>query len=100
VAANGHAYPNTPGIYTSQQIEAWKPIVAAVKAKGAVFVCQIWHCGRVSHSAYNEGVVFQDDVRPRARQEPFKLPDQLSDIMIAVRSIQNEECDVQMEAYL
>lgn len=56
VALNGHGYPNTPGIYTEAQIEAWKPIVKAVKDKGAIFFCQIWHCGRASHSVYNEGL--------------------------------------------
>lgn len=28
------SYPNTPGIRTKQQIEAWKPIVNAVHEKG------------------------------------------------------------------
>lgn len=55
VAANGHGYPNTPGIYTDEQKAAWKPIVEAVKDKGAIFFCQIWHCGRASHSVYNAG---------------------------------------------
>jgi 12-oxophytodienoic acid reductase len=53
VAANGHGYPNTPGIYTADQMEAWKPVVKAVQDKGTVFFCQLWHCGRASHSKYN-----------------------------------------------
>lgn len=40
--------PNTPGIWTEEQVEAWKPIVDAVHAKGGVFFCQIWHTGRAS----------------------------------------------------
>jgi NADH:flavin oxidoreductase / NADH oxidase family len=55
VSADGHGYPNTPGIYTGVQMAAWKPIVKAVKGKGTVFFCQLWHCGRASHSAYQEG---------------------------------------------
>jgi 2,4-dienoyl-CoA reductase-like NADH-dependent reductase (Old Yellow Enzyme family) len=55
VCADGHAYPNTPGIYTDEQMAGWKPIVKAVKDKGAVFFCQLWHCGRASHRAYQEG---------------------------------------------
>jgi 2,4-dienoyl-CoA reductase-like NADH-dependent reductase (Old Yellow Enzyme family) len=55
VSADGHGYPNTPGIYTDEQMAAWKQIVKAVKDKCAVFFCQIWHCGRASHSAYQEG---------------------------------------------
>jgi len=41
-------YPNTPGIWTREQVEAWKPIVSAVHEKGAIFFCQLWHAGRVS----------------------------------------------------
>eukprot|EP00884_Botryococcus_braunii_P001861 jgi/Botrbrau1/11676/Bobra.0195s0007.1 len=51
----GHGYPQTPGIYTDEQVEAWKPITRAVKEKGATFFCQLWHVGRASHSAYQPG---------------------------------------------
>ncbi|XP_078172861.1 putative 12-oxophytodienoate reductase 11 isoform X2 [Carex rostrata] len=43
-----HSYPDTPGIWTKEQVEAWKPIVDAVHAKGGIFFCQIWHVGRAS----------------------------------------------------
>ncbi|XP_059451904.1 12-oxophytodienoate reductase 1-like [Corylus avellana] len=45
-------YPNTPGIWTKEQVEAWKPIVDAVHAKGGVFFCQLWHAGRVSNQDF------------------------------------------------
>ncbi|KAJ0025858.1 hypothetical protein Pint_07485 [Pistacia integerrima] len=45
-------YPNTPGIWTKEQVEAWKPIVDAVHAKGGIFFCQIWHVGRVSNRGF------------------------------------------------
>jgi len=45
-----YRYPHTPGIWTKEQVEAWKPIVDAVHAKGGIFFCQIWHVGRVSNS--------------------------------------------------
>jgi len=47
-----HGYPHTPGIYTQEQLEAWKPVVKAVKDKGGLFYCQLWHCGRASHQDY------------------------------------------------
>ncbi|KAK9995044.1 hypothetical protein SO802_024747 [Lithocarpus litseifolius] len=47
-----HRYPDTPGIWTKEQVEAWKPIVDAVHAKGGVFFCQIWHVGRVSNQGF------------------------------------------------
>ncbi|CAL5417196.1 unnamed protein product [Camellia sinensis] len=45
-------YPLTPGIWTKEQVEAWKPIVDAVHAKGGIFSCQIWHAGRVSNQGF------------------------------------------------
>ncbi|KAF3447391.1 hypothetical protein FNV43_RR12577 [Rhamnella rubrinervis] len=52
VSDTAQGYPETPGIWTKEQVEAWKPIVDAVHAKGGVFFCQIWHVGRVSNSDF------------------------------------------------
>ncbi|RAL42986.1 hypothetical protein DM860_009768 [Cuscuta australis] len=52
VSDTAQGYPDTPGIWTKEQVEAWKPIVDAVHAKGGIFFCQIWHCGRVSNSGF------------------------------------------------
>jgi 2,4-dienoyl-CoA reductase-like NADH-dependent reductase (Old Yellow Enzyme family) len=38
----GKGFPNTPGIWTAEQIEAWKPITAAVRGRGGRFWAQIW----------------------------------------------------------
>ncbi|VAH12202.1 unnamed protein product [Triticum turgidum subsp. durum] len=48
VSDTGRGYTDTPGIWTAEHVEAWKPIVTAVHAKGALFFCQLWHVGRVS----------------------------------------------------
>ncbi|KAJ9533806.1 hypothetical protein QJQ45_026892, partial [Haematococcus lacustris] len=53
VAPDGYGYPNTPGIYSPEQVEGWKPVTQAVKAKGAVFFNQLWHCGRSAHELLN-----------------------------------------------
>ena len=45
-----HSYLNSPGLYTPEQLQAWKPIVRTVRDKGAVFFCQLWHTGRASHN--------------------------------------------------
>ncbi|KAK6914540.1 NADH:flavin oxidoreductase/NADH oxidase, N-terminal [Dillenia turbinata] len=52
VSDTAQGYPHTPGIWTKEQVEAWKPIVDAVHAKGGIFFCQIWHVGRVSNSGF------------------------------------------------
>ncbi|KAL6180319.1 hypothetical protein ACLB2K_046983 [Fragaria x ananassa] len=52
ISKTAQGYLDTPGIWTREQVEAWKPIVSAVHAKGGVFFCQIWHVGRVSNSGF------------------------------------------------
>lgn len=42
--------PFTPGIYTDQQIEAWKRVTQAVHDHGGLIVAQLWHTGRAGHS--------------------------------------------------
>ncbi|XWS20542.1 hypothetical protein CRYUN_Cryun31cG0110500 [Craigia yunnanensis] len=48
VSDTAQGYADTPGIWTKEQVEAWKPIVETVHAKGGIIFCQIWHVGRVS----------------------------------------------------
>ncbi|KAL8199895.1 hypothetical protein R6Q57_013463 [Mikania cordata] len=52
VSDTAQGYPETPGIWTKEQVEAWKPIVNAVHEKGGLFFCQIWHVGRVSNNGF------------------------------------------------
>ncbi|KAL7603631.1 hypothetical protein Lser_V15G17014 [Lactuca serriola] len=52
ISDTAQGYPETPGIWTKEQVEAWKPIVDAVHAKGGIFFCQIWHVGRVSNTGF------------------------------------------------
>ena len=51
ISRQGQGYPQTPGIYSDQQVEAWAKVVKAVKEKGGSIVLQLWHVGRVSHSS-------------------------------------------------
>jgi N-ethylmaleimide reductase len=34
---------NVPGIFTPEQIRAWKVVTQAVHAKGGFIACQLWH---------------------------------------------------------
>ncbi|KAM7280669.1 hypothetical protein ACFE04_007803 [Oxalis oulophora] len=52
VSETSIGYPDIPGMWTTEQVEAWKPIVDAVHAKGGIFFCQIWHGGRVSNTGF------------------------------------------------
>lgn len=49
--------PLTPGIYTKEQIEAWKKVTQAVHDNGGLIVAQLWHTGRAGHSIDRKGVL-------------------------------------------
>lgn len=55
VDPKGVGYPQVPGIWSAEQVEAWKPIVEAVHQAGGRIFSQIWHVGRISHSSYLDG---------------------------------------------
>jgi N-ethylmaleimide reductase len=48
VSAMAKGYIRTPGIYTAEQIEAWRRITDAVHARGGVIFLQIFHTGRIA----------------------------------------------------
>lgn len=50
-SAMGMGYARTPGIYSAEQIAAWKPVTAAVHAKGGKIFLQVMHVGRIAHAA-------------------------------------------------
>lgn len=45
----GLGWPSAPGIWTDEQVEAWKPVTDAVHEAGGLIVSQLWHMGRLSH---------------------------------------------------
>lgn len=49
ISHQGQGYSDVPGIWSEEQINAWKPITQAVHAAGGKIVMQLWHVGRVSH---------------------------------------------------
>ncbi len=51
IEPRGQGYAWTPGIYSQAQIEGWRTVTDAVHAEGGVIFAQLWHVGRVSHSA-------------------------------------------------
>ena len=55
ISADAKGYPMTPGIWTTAQVEAWRRVTSAVHRAGGTIVMQLWHTGRVGHSAVREG---------------------------------------------
>jgi 2,4-dienoyl-CoA reductase-like NADH-dependent reductase (Old Yellow Enzyme family) len=51
----GIGYPNTPGIWSAEQVAGWKKTTTAVHQAGGRIFLQLWHVGRISHSFYLNG---------------------------------------------
>ena len=51
ISPMAQGYLDTPGIYSPEQIAAWRPVTDAVHAAGGRIVIQLWHVGRISHSS-------------------------------------------------
>ena len=55
VTPMGVGYPNTPGIWSDDQVRGWSGITKAVHANGGKIVLQLWHVGRISDPVYLDG---------------------------------------------
>jgi 2,4-dienoyl-CoA reductase-like NADH-dependent reductase (Old Yellow Enzyme family) len=53
----GVGYPDTPGIWTDEQVAGWKKVTTAVHAAGGRMFLQLWHVGRVSDPVYLNGAL-------------------------------------------
>lgn len=51
----GVGYANTPGIWSSEQVEGWKIITKKVHDKGGRIFLQLWHVGRISDPMFLDG---------------------------------------------
>ena len=65
VTPMGVGYPNTPGIWSNDQVRGWSNVTQAVHGAGGKIVLQLWHVGRISHGIYLNG---EQPVAPSAVQ--------------------------------
>ncbi len=78
----GVGYPDTPGIWSREQVEGWKPITRAVREGGGRILLQLWHVGRISHPVYINGaqplapsaIAASGHVSLLRPYQPFPLP--------------------------
>ena len=97
VTPMGVGYPDTPGIWSSDQVKGWKLITQAVHKAGGRIVLQLWHVGRISHSYFLNGaqpvapsaIAAEGHVRLLDKGEPYPVP----------RSLTIEEIPGIVEAY-
>ena len=97
VTAEGVGYPDTPGIWSSEQVQGWKRVTDAVHDAGGRIMLQLWHVGRISDPIYLDGAqpVAPSAVQPAGTvslvrpQKPFVTP----------RALSTEEVSGVLEAY-
>jgi len=72
ISAQGQGYLDTPGIYSNEQVAAWKKVTDAVHAQGGKIIIQLWHVGRISHvSLLPEGTVPVSSTARAANSKTF-----------------------------
>ena len=71
ISREGQGYAWTPGMYTQAQLEGWRGVTDAVHGAGGRIFAQLWHVGRISHTALQEGGA--PPVAPSAIQAKSKV---------------------------
>ncbi|GGO95179.1 alkene reductase [Stakelama pacifica] len=55
ISREGLGWPYAPGLWTDEQVDAWKPITDAVHRAGGRIIVQLWHMGRLVHPDFLGG---------------------------------------------
>jgi 2,4-dienoyl-CoA reductase-like NADH-dependent reductase (Old Yellow Enzyme family) len=97
VTPMGVGYPDTPGIWSNDQVRGWSNITKAVHAAGGKIVLQLWHVGRISDPLYLNG---QLPVAPSAIQPAghVSLVRPMKDF-VTPRALETEEIADIVETY-
>ena len=69
ISPMARGYLDTPGIYSEEQITAWRKVTDAVHDAGGKIILQLWHVGRISHSSllpHGAAPVSSSSQRPNA----------------------------------
>ena len=97
VSPMGVGYPNTPGIWSPEQVDGWRGITRAVHDAGGLILMQLWHVGRISDPFYLNGElpVAPSAVRPAGH---VSLIRPLKDY-VTPRALETGEIPAIIEAY-
>jgi 2,4-dienoyl-CoA reductase-like NADH-dependent reductase (Old Yellow Enzyme family) len=82
ISATAAGYANTPGLWSTEQVEGWKLSTKAVHDQGGKIFAQLWHVGRVSDSQFIGGVtpVAPSAIAPKGHvslvrpEKPYGIP--------------------------
>jgi len=81
---SAQGYPRQARLITQRQIEAWQPVVEAIRQAGAVSIMQMFHCGRMAWPEINPAnrVIAPSAITPKQNNpltgEPYPVPDEMS----------------------
>ena len=97
VSPMGVGYPNTPGIWSDEQVEGWKDVTRAVHDGGGQIVLQLWHVGRISDPIYLNGErpVAPSAIRPSGHVNLIRPPK----TFVTPRALELEEIPAIIETY-
>ena len=57
VTRMGVGYPDTPGIWSAEEVEGWKQVSDAMHNADGKILLQLWHVGRISHPFFLNGAL-------------------------------------------
>ena len=97
VSPQGVGYPHTPGIWSDEQVAAWRAIVDSVHEAGGRILLQLWHVGRISDPSYHNGAppVAPSAIPPKGNVSLLRPPRPYS----VPRQLLTEEIAAVIEAY-
>ena len=85
IRPDGQGYPNTPGLFTHEQIQGWRKVTDAVHQNGGKIFAQLWHVGRVAHPHFFGGgevlapsAIGVEGSVPRMRELTYQTPKAVS----------------------
>lgn len=82
VTPMGVGYPDTPGIWSNEQVDGWRLVTEAVHGAGGRIFLQLWHVGRISDPVFLNGalpvapsaIAASGHVTSLRPQKPFVTP--------------------------
>jgi len=98
ISPMGQGYINTPGIYSPEQVSAWREVTGAVHAAGGKIVLQLWHVGRISHTSFLPGGVAPVSSTNRAANAKTFTTEGYSDVSTP-RALRDDELPALVEDY-
>ena len=80
ISPRASGYPNVPGVWNAEQIEAWKAVTSAVHEKRSYIFLQLWALGRVANPKALKELGDYEPVSssPTPEKETSPVPHELS----------------------